>query len=363
MEKETIHTLPNFGSGDITWFERQNKFEQHVIQQQVDFKNHYFPELKEVYGRASKYPQHKYIHILPSSEYQEKVYYPGFAQKILSYVQENDIAIHTESLNLKSSQVCCLNILFYLRENLEIATKSLQPFLKNLNTIENIEFEYTGSSDVTEWLGEPASGKRGQNRTSIDALITWKDQDDCTCFSLIEWKYTEKNYGGCSFYSNVQNKEASICKSIPSHDIEQLTAKCPLMQNGMNKNRKYWSNIQHIVNMSIFTQQIGCPFKGALYQLIRQYMVAHYLQQHNVCDKAGLVSIHFKDNVALQTIPREMTFLKSPQHRTILDVFNQLTEERIPYKTWFIEDIFQQIDLHDEYDKEWRQYIQLRYGL
>ena len=194
MASPIHHTLPN-EPGDTAWFYRQNKFEQAEVLRQVAYKRRQWPGLHD--GHSSIRPQHYYPHILPLGN-ERLVFYKGFAVQILEYMSEERIAPHTELLNLKSSQAACLNFLFQLRTDWDLAAGVLRHFLDGLVSIEDIQFEYTGPPEATEWLGEPPSGGRGQNRTSIDAAIFWKNRHGQRCAALVEWKYTERNFGRCA---------------------------------------------------------------------------------------------------------------------------------------------------------------------
>jgi hypothetical protein len=205
MTTENInHVLPGYPGGDTSWFFRQNQFEQQEILRQVAYKTKYWPDLGN--GKLANRPQHTYPHILPDGNVR-KVFYEPIADKVLRYLGNENIALHTEALNLKSSQVACFNFLFPFRLDLSLATKVLQPLLPGLDMVTGIEFEYTGSIKATKWLGEPLGGKRGQNRTSIDAAIFWKNDKRETHATLIEWKYTEHNFGVCGAFSNGNKAE------------------------------------------------------------------------------------------------------------------------------------------------------------
>ena len=163
------HVLPGEEDGSTAWFHRQNGFEQREVLRQVAFKRSRWPHLPD--GQSSQRPTYAYPHILPAG-HERLAFYEPLDDAILSYLDENDIALHSEVLNLKSSQAACLNFLFPLRQDLDLARSVLRPFLPGLREVTGIEFEYTGPPDATEWLGEPKRGKRGQNRTSIDVVDT-----------------------------------------------------------------------------------------------------------------------------------------------------------------------------------------------
>jgi len=205
------HVLPGEEGGDTAWFYRQNAFEQQEIFRQVAFKRRRWPELGD--GSASKRPTYTYPHILPAG-HERLAFYGPLADAILAYLAEEDIALHSEVLNLKSSQAACLNFLFPLRQDLDLAKASLGSFLPGLREVTGIEFEYTGSPEVTQWLGEPRRGKRGQNRTSIDAAVFWVGRSKKRCITLVEWKYTERNFGACSAFQSAPKDDKARCRAL-----------------------------------------------------------------------------------------------------------------------------------------------------
>lgn len=75
------HVLPSKegGKDDVSWFSRQNTFEQAVIRRQVKFKREVLGISED--GRFSKQPNHLYPHILPEGMIRQ-AFYPGFADEI-----------------------------------------------------------------------------------------------------------------------------------------------------------------------------------------------------------------------------------------------------------------------------------------
>jgi hypothetical protein len=168
------HFLP--GEGEPSdWFDRLNAFEQAETQRQVAFKRTHWQGLPD--GGWSKRPDYTYPHILPEGEI-EKAFFPPIARPAIEYCDQSNIAIHSEALNLRSSQVCCFNVIFPMRMDLELAAVALAPVLPGVRKVTAIEFEYTGpeGDGATRWLGEPPGGMRGQNRTSIDVAAWWEDE-------------------------------------------------------------------------------------------------------------------------------------------------------------------------------------------
>jgi len=141
------HVLPGEEGGETAWFYRQNAFERQEIFRQVAYKRRHWPERAD--GVWSKRPEYTYPHILPPGK-ERLAFYDPTADAILSYLRKEDIALHSEALNLKSSQVACLNSLFPLRRDLWLAKFALRGFLSGLREVTGIEFEYTGPRGATE---------------------------------------------------------------------------------------------------------------------------------------------------------------------------------------------------------------------
>jgi hypothetical protein len=94
--------------------------------------------------------------------------------------------------HLLSSQVSCLNHLYYVRQRKDIATailKQLNPDIVEALIVDDgfVEFEYIGKK---QYLKEK-SFTRGANCTSVDAVMLGLTSDGKRIIFLIEWKYTE----------------------------------------------------------------------------------------------------------------------------------------------------------------------------
>ena len=362
MDQNIIHVLPPQSNGDTSWFYRQNRFEQQEILRQVKFKNRHWPDIEN--GAFSKQPNHLYPHILPNDL---GVFYHTFSSEVYEYFDEADIAIHSEVLNLKSSQAACVNILFPFRQNLEMARAVFQPFLKDVVEVTKIEFEDTGEistkpGDITSWLGEPPGGKRGQNRTSIDCAIYWRDKASNSNVTLIEWKYTERGFGSCGAYNskNANAKTRAKCNEVLSIGEEQA---CLLVGNGPNRSRHYWDLLQ---DAGILIERLGglgaCPFSGPLYQVMRQFLIASYLRQ-NGFDLVDVIVIGFSGNESLKKVPRVLSTLKRNEGDSIIDIWNNLINEVPPLRHIEVEELFKSIDMLPALDVGWRNYINERYGV
>ncbi len=125
----------------------------------------------------------------------------GIRKDAIEYFKNNKIVWWSgatqPSGHLLSSQVNCLNHLFFLRKDREAALM----ILKNINTdfveaCPDFESGYIGFEVVSKqsYLGEAPIGKeqtRGANCTSVDAMMTGFLKNGEKVQVLIEWKYTE----------------------------------------------------------------------------------------------------------------------------------------------------------------------------
>ncbi len=350
------HNLPGEGS-TTEWFARLNKFEQQETRRQVKFKRQQWPGIED--GPHSKYPDHTYPHILPADEL-GKAFYPPIAQAVSDYCHEGDIAIHSESLNLRSSQVCCFNVMFPLRQDLALAAVALGPALPGVRTVSHIEFEYTGPAGTTAWLGEPSQGRRGQNRTSIDVAIWWEDGQR-RYLTLGEWKYTERNYGTCGGYASKGNKNAGHCRAA-SYPI--CCQNCYLTNT--RNHRRYWEHLAEAgIDPGQLAQVRGCPFRGPFYQLWRQYLLAAYRRQTQPpdepqADEVNVLLLGFRGNASLTQRPPELGVLGA----TVIEAWNTILGGVPPLRHVAVEDMIDVVrrdgwaDGHD-----WLAYLHSRYGL
>ena len=119
---------------------------------------------------------------------------------VVEYFNKNNIAWwggKEPTGHVLSSQIACLNHLFYLRNDKEAVKKLLSTISDNFDEVLKIEtdkyypayIQFEAVSDG-EYLNERKS-KRGANCTSIDALIYAKAKDNSLWLIIIEWKYTE----------------------------------------------------------------------------------------------------------------------------------------------------------------------------
>ena len=182
------HVLPP-EQGETKWLTPQRVEAQETVRQ-AQFKRKHGPscQTEPVARRVS----HSYPHILPDGDGQiKKAPLPDGARRILDHCKSHGIALHTEALNLRSSQICCLNTMFPLLLDLELAREDLADVLPGVTEVTRIDFEHTGPED-DRLAGEPRPVD-GRLRTSIDVAIWWRR--GARALGLCEWKYTETATG------------------------------------------------------------------------------------------------------------------------------------------------------------------------
>lgn len=348
------HGLPGDSSGlDSCWFERLSDFQKAITRRQVEFKNKKWPDLED--GEFVKWPGYYYPHILPAGHL-EKNFYPDIYNDVQHYLREKDIELHTEALNLLSSQVCCFNFLFPLKNNLRKASSILLTALPGLQQVLDIEFEYTGPDSTTEWLGEPTIGKRGQNRTSIDAAIWWIDQKEQKRLTLIEWKFTEKAFGTCGGYASKGNNNRQTCRTIRIQSINPKTDCYVASGKDDRTSRHYWEHLSESgISLERFGVRLGCPFIGPLYQLMRQYLLAAHCRA-NMSDiqAVDVIVIGFKGNQSLTKSPRHLSHLGG----NVITAWNNLLTAAPPLRHVYVEDL-----MKNAQEDGWTHYISERYGI
>jgi len=117
-----------------------------------------------------------------------------------------EVQLHNQVSNVKSSAASCINVLGNLgkKENMDDLITFLNSFGLNVTSIipfptgvKVSEEKYNDIGNVVfEWIGPKKSpineigGKRGQNRTSIDAYVLAEIDGKITQI-FIEWKFTE----------------------------------------------------------------------------------------------------------------------------------------------------------------------------
>ncbi len=130
----------------------------------------------------------------------------GIREDAIEYFGSHGIVWHQgvngePSGHLLSSQVACVNHLYYLRQRKDLAdavVRELGFTMTAAATLDTgrVEFEVIGKGP---YLNE-RSWTRGATSTSVDAAMLGVGKSGERTLILLEWKYTE-SYGRCSLYT------------------------------------------------------------------------------------------------------------------------------------------------------------------
>ena len=194
----------------------------------------------------------------------EKNIFKPIRNEVKDYFSENNISWWGGAKptgHVLSSQIACLNHLFYIRKDKKAVLEMIKSFSTDFIDVFEIETDKTPHGYIqfeavsdNDHLNEKQS-TRGSNCTSIDALVYAKHKDGSKWIIPIEWKYTEH-------YDNLDKAvEGIITKGEDS--------------KGAERKRRY----TELINKS--SQLEGsdhkCYYYEPFYQLMRQTLWAEQL--------------------------------------------------------------------------------------
>jgi hypothetical protein len=230
----------------------------------------------------------------------------GIRNDAIAYFEENEIEWHKDANgdpqkgpegHLLSSNIACINHLFYLRQKKDLVTsvlKNIDSRIINAEFIDGgyVEFEVMEGKNKNPLNEKSKDRKRGEKSTSIDAIMVGKKNDGKNILVLIEWKYTE----------SCKDQE---CKFISKDDYHKnytdlLQAKdCPI------------NSPENVMGL----------FFDPYYQLMRQTLLGWKMAelQEYGCDEYVHLHIIPHGNTELRNACRNWkTLLKEPQKYKII---------------------------------------------
>lgn len=297
-----------------------------------------------------------YSHILPQDK-QHLNLWESIREDAIAYFSAESIAWHKDSHNLLSSQALCINLFFPLREELELLTGFFTSRISGLVQVKKMHFEYIGP-EGTDYLHE--GGSRGQNRTSADVALEWDSEDGTQGLLLLEFKFTEGEFGRCGGATSKGNTDRSRC--LRSEDIiRDPSAMCYLLQS---KKRPYWDIILDSdgpLRTEYLTLERHCPFRYDLYQLMRNQLLALQIERdpQSGFARASFGVVYHHDNDRLLRMGHPYGGERNP-----LKVWTAMLKQPESFVTFTIQDLLNWIDarlpgrLHD-----WRNFLKLKYEL
>jgi hypothetical protein len=181
----------------------------------------------------------------------------GIREDVIHYFKTNSIqwwgAAKNPPGHLLSSQIACLNHLYFIRQREELATailRNLYPSIDSALTVDDgfVEFEKTATTP----LGLEKTTSRGAKCTSIDAMMLGITKNNKRIIFLIEWKYTE------SYDSTDLSRGKSGATRLITYENLAKSPNCPFDPN-------YYNNL----------------FYEPFYQMMRQTLLgAHLVANH-----------------------------------------------------------------------------------
>ncbi len=293
-----------------------------------------------------------YRHILPSEKWQYNLF-EEIRDSIAQYFQERNIAWHQERHNLLSSQILCVNLFFPLREHLNVVQSFLTPHFGEIERVIEIDFEYTGPCGK-DYFKE--GGGRGQNRTSSDVAIIWKDKSNNKSMLLLEFKFTEPDFGACSKRAGMDVRLCLSAKDI----MKEPETWCYRTRIG----RRYWEYIlgsDSPIVLERLSAGKTCPFRYDFYQLMRNQLLAHCIERDpdENFNRVDFGVIYHADNEALLRMARPYAGERNP-----LKAWPKLLNDSNRFHTFTIQEVLGVMGHALPADlAKWRDYLKQKYDL
>ena len=293
-----------------------------------------------------------YPHIIPNAKWKYNLR-EGIREEAPRYFKEKGIAWHRQKHNLLSSQIMCVNIFFPLKQHLNVIKPWLIRLFRDAENVVDIDFEYIGPEDKN-YFNE--IGGRGQNKTSSDVSITWLDRERGKNMLLLEFKFTEPDFGQCSKKGNPDRNRCFFSNKVVASPQKQ----CYRAEVG----RTYWDIIlssDSPFRRETLTTEKYCPFRYDFYQLMRNQLLAHRIQSD---PEAGFSKMEFgviyhADNDKLLRMSHPFGGERNP-----LTSWPTLLKNPDSFHSFTVQDFIATIDARLPDDLTgWRTYLKQRYGL
>lgn len=329
------------------------------------FRNHmedwmcqYKIDKLKIHGQG-KWRGQRYPHILPQDLWFLNMW-DGICFKAVKHFDQSQIRWHDQKHNLLSSQILCINLFFPLREHPDLLKLWLSSRLADVEEVTDLDFEYIGPDDTQEPSGYrnyfKEEGSRGQNRTSADVAVIWRDSKGSKNLLLLEFKFTEGDFGACSRYPNMDSKRCYSSREI----IRSPHTQCYRAQVG----RLYWHFIladDSPFRQELLTSEVYCPFRYDFYQLMRNQLLAHCIQRdpEEHYKKVEFGVMYHTDNERLTNMSRPFNKEKDP-----LKAWHKLLISPDSFHVFTIQGFLESVGSNLPSDLvDWRKYLEEKYLL
>lgn len=311
---------------------------------------------EEVLGlrKRGKWRGEKYRHILPIEVWDLNLW-KEIRDAARIHFADDKIAWHDQRHNLLSSQILCVNIFFPLRNEQTLLTDFLASRIPHLARIGKMYFEYIGDRN---YLNEP--GGRGRMRTSADVALEWFDASNSRGLLLLEFKFTEREFGRCGGATSRGNRDRLRCRQ-PSKIVQAPETMCYLVDP---KKRPYWrvalaqDSPLHIDELA---KEPYCPFRYDFYQLMRNQFLAHLIESDpdSGFQRALFGAVYHAENDQLLRMGRPFG-----QERNPMKAWAGLLREPDCFITFTVQDLLTWMDHRlPSHLEEWRAFLSEKYGL
>ena len=202
---------------------------------------------------------------------EEKNIFKPLRSDVIDYFKNNRISWwggKKPTGHVLSSQIACINHLFFIRNDKHAVLQMVRTISDDFVDVFEIStdkynpayIQFEAVSDIDHLNeGKPS---RGNNCTSIDALVYAQHKDGTLWIIPIEWKYTE--------YYNNQNRAVEGYKKDP--------VKC----KGVVRKKRYTNLINNSDQLENSDHQ--CYYYEPFYQLMRQTLWAEQLVKNSVIE-------------------------------------------------------------------------------
>ncbi|MCJ7574950.1 hypothetical protein MUO93_11940 [Candidatus Bathyarchaeota archaeon] len=284
--------------------------------------------------KSGKHNGREYPHILPKEQW-EKNLWEGSQEKILKYIENEGINWHTGKAHLNSSQIFCFNLFYPFIGNLQPFEPYFMEHVKGFQKFGNyMKFEFTNRSLLNE-----------KTPTNIDLAIDWIESNSERNLFLFEFKYTENSFGGCKNY----NKE----KCTDLRAVQDIN-RCHLREAEV----EYWKYLgaNGPIKIDKLANSDTCPFKGGLYQLMRNQLLAHRLEESGKYNKVVFGAIYPQQNTLLHN---QLNKIRILDNTTV--PWESLLKEPYKFLRVPLEDLFASL-INQNVDEPWKDFITKKHG-
>lgn len=240
--------------------------------------------------------------------------------------------------HLLSSQISCVNHLFYLRQREDMATAILQtvdPRIVKALKVDSgfVEFEKVGKKK----LGKEKQHTRGANCTSIDAMMLGLREDNTKVLVLIEWKYTE----------------------------EYLSKSSKVKEKGGETRLEAYRELLADKNCPIEHKPVEDLYFEPFYQLMRQTLLGWQMVGNNEYDASDYLHLDIipKDNLELRNVVTSKGLIGKTVHEAWLNALKPEAKQkyRMLSNEEFMKPIFN-ADVTDKFEtRALKKYLNIRY--